>query len=188
MNSTKRILPLVLTALVSALIFGALGYSLANTNPTTPTAKPSATASATPAAQTKLYTNTDHKFSFQYPSTWTVTDTVQTANAFATPQQALIFTNGATNLTVWVKPDGHGVPGSEIDYTMTYVNNQIVLSDRTVNTITNSDDNTFAIIKGNINFKSVTINGTEYYMYAKGVTTTELENTVKAIVTSFKKI
>jgi hypothetical protein len=81
------IVPIVLSVLVSALVFGGLGYyfgqSMASNNTTQTTTYSSPTATATvatiatttptptsSAATTKAFENKDHGYSFKYPSDW----------------------------------------------------------------------------------------------------------------------
>lgn len=90
-NKTNLLLPILITFLASAVIFGIGGYyvgsqlsntSLTNENTIAATPKPSSQVfnSSTPSESPELnsdwktYTDSDKNFSFQYPADWTVVD------------------------------------------------------------------------------------------------------------------
>ncbi len=91
---TKSIvLPIILSILVSAILFGGLGYYLANTKNATqvtsttladttqtsiPTASATVTTSTDEALNWKTYTNTKYSYSIKYPTNWAYTESPDT--------------------------------------------------------------------------------------------------------------
>jgi hypothetical protein len=89
---TKSLLiPILLSILSSAVVFGTLGYYLATSKTTVPsyttqsvvTTSPTATPTAVPTASTteNTYTNSEFGFSFTYPKTWSVATTTKPEGA-----------------------------------------------------------------------------------------------------------
>lgn len=134
----------ILLVLVSALIFGVLGFaygqqiakesaalesstasvnypseSTVTTSATvSATTSASATASTTSTADWKTYTNSEYGFSFKYPKDWTISK-----DAFASGGKYLDLNGDGIEFSVKVNADGYGVEWAT-DYYKGQINSQ----------------------------------------------------------------
>ncbi len=199
MESQKSVLlPVTLAVLASAVVFGGVGYYMANnkgptdtTVTTQPTVRPTTASSpvtASPtAANLSTYTNKNYKFSLQYPSNWKIDDNTQTSGE-AGANNSLVLYNGSLpkddlSLTLWVNPAGHSMEPPEASYEFSYQNGKIVFGDRKATSSSSGD--VFQPAKGSIQFTG-TINGVKYFFVGRNANNLAMETQLKNIVSTLK--
>lgn len=200
MESQKSlVMPISIAVLISAIVFGMGGYYLGtgqfvdDTDSAagvlaTPAVKTTTTATATATPATlKTFSSAALKFSFQYPSTWTLKDNTQGVTKETSPEQTIDLTGpqGIPTVTVWINPAGHGVPIPEAQYTIEYKNGKVVFGDRQVNVTKPSDE--LQAQKGNIQFTGE-LNGNKFYIMATKVSDSATEDLLKEIVSTYKAL
>ncbi len=148
-KKSPAVFKIILAILVSALVFGTLGYLYGRNNQpsdvsnlatatTTSTPVLSASTTATTAATTtstnswKTYTNSTYGFSFNYPSSWTIINDSAGDNGSVAKRLEIIGT-GKEDFQLWVNPDGFGLEGASDMYSAEILNGKISIIEHTEN-------------------------------------------------------
>ncbi len=193
------ILPVALSVLVSAVIFGGLGYYLADSKNTTetsvtPTYSSQTTVTTKPivtptTAALKTYENKTFNFTMKYPSDWKVDDT-NTTNGGA--EGVIAFYKGTSlagspSLTININEEGRGVQTAEINYDIEYKNDEMKITNRSITTSSETGE----IVKGKVHFRNaggsnIDLRGKIYYIVGLNLSNRANEDEAIDILSSFK--
>lgn len=177
-NSVKPATPVAETAVIE------------NTSAISPTVSPAASSTASATDETaswKIYTNDTYGFSIKYPADWTVADTIQKSGSSGMDEK-LEISKSDTNIDIYIDPIGWGVPGPEIKYEVSVVDNKLILSGR--ESVPPTGENEIAQQKGRIQLKqgnlfALTLNKLPFYISADDSDLTN-EQLIVQILSTFK--
>jgi len=145
----------------------------------------------------KTYTNDLFNFSLKYPSTWTLTDKLQTDIATkGTAASSLILNNNEKySMVLWVNPDGFGSEGQSeyVNYENTKVSgSKIILGTRKYTKLTEAEQSIMGGTTPATGFRistSFSFNGDDYVISMSGKNASDLvaaETEVKDIIATYK--